>query len=456
MNSKVNGRISTISFFFFLIFLTKTHAAQIWPEQGGEYSRMPSYSSFTKGYREEGIPLASAPMAQYLPPAALVSEYSTNESTSSFYPPIAIPVSQPVMAQPFYAQDISPQRMKIAAAEALYYNQLQNEPFNYQELAYLKQIIDENSDEGKNDFSEIRNNFWNLLQSESQALARMDRKKSHKDTKPKASCFGVGFARIKFISAEQVVSDLSLWESTHRLAQFEKYVSKIKIITHEELFTILAAFPQNDQPEIYDRLVQKVFTRMSFYSPSFYSFIMSKVKTSLVAKELVKSGDPFFDGVESFQFDSLVYIKEVLKGSKGLDGRQLVKALKMINQKTIVAKSDKDMLRLRERLRQFTSFDKHRGQYNEWTASDLFVMKVPVNISLLVYALDLTNVIDKRTFAEVNALVKQIMQSSRMVMHNISANPHKTKMWSPERRGVKIAVIEQLVEKLTNSLSVQD
>lgn len=454
VNSKVNGRLLTLSFFFSLIFLvTKTHAAQVWPGLDGPYSRMPSYSS--KSSREEGIPLASAPTAQYVPFAAPVGEYSTGGSTSSYYPPMATPVTQPVMAQPIYPQDVSPQRMKIAAAEALYYNQLRDEPFNYQEIAYLKQIINGNSDEGKCDFSETRNNFWELLQSESQALARMDRKKGHMDTKPKTSCFGANFGKVKFISAEQIVSDLSLWESTHRMAQFEKYVPKIKVITHEELFTILASFPQNDQPRVYDLLAQKVFTKMSFYSPSFFSFIMSKVKTSLVAKELVKSGDPLFDGIESCQFDGSVYIKEVLKSSKGLDGRQLVIALKMINQKMIAAKKDKDMLRLKERLRQFTSFDKNRGQHNEWTASDLFVMGVSVNISLLVYALDLTkSAMDARTFTEVSALVNQIMHSSRRVMHNISTNPHKTKMWSPERRGINISVIEQLVEKLTNTLSV--
>lgn len=467
------GMICLRTIFVCIVFTVSQnlHGAQVYPEQSLYPSITKSgfaYVELPQGPHKTTIPAPTAPQAyqqypqfpqypQYLPPQAYVATPSPQE-----YPPLALPCEKSTLESPLIAKqcfpssnpngsvtvykETSPLRKRIAAAEALYYNKLNNKPFNYQELDYLERLVKgENlSNESKNDFSEMRENFIRDLEVGSEVLKRMDQRVKRKGKR--GSCLGRMFSADDFANAEQFVEDLQATKGTEQLALLQRATKEIKIITHEEMFTIVASFPAADQSAAYDILVPKVFTRMSFYPTSFYSFIMDRVNTKLVAKELTKSGDPFWEGVQG-KNPSYKYVQEVLSNARSLSIEQLIKVLKLIPTQPILAKNDKQLIRLRDRVRRFVGYDARYQHRNEWTASDLLLMQVPLNADLLIYALDLANNrIDPESYAELYAIVMEKEKNLRRTIIDIAHNPQKSKLPSPIARGVQAEIIYQMIK----------
>lgn len=208
-------------------------------------------------------------------------------------------------------------------------------------------------------------------------------------------------------------------------------------ITHEDLFKILSAFKKRDQPLAYKWLISKVNTKMSSYPFERFKEYKEKVDIKIFAAEVVKTA-----GTENS--DSVQQARKILKGRKVLNSIQLERVLMLIAPISTKA-TEKELVELRDHLREYMKYDEKAPGVNEWTASDLFVMKVPLNIDVLVNALKMTDKIDEDNIDNISELIELVMASARKTASNIIINPRKPKMKPPKVRGVDWQVIENLI-----------
>ena len=356
--------------------------------------------------------------------------------------------------------------VRIAAAEALYYNRLNGSPLSSEQIEVLTGLVrgEKLTGKTKDAYDDFQSSYFMELMSGSQALQRMEQQ-CQMGQQQQQGAFGKSIQeyvfgkKVQFKNVDQYTAELAQVKQNEQFSQVQQSVAQMPGITHEEMFRILEVFPKAEQGNVHQLISKKVFTKMNFYSDEFFNSLMDRIDVKLVARHLALTGNPFWMGADYHHRKMTRYLREVLKNVPSLSSSQLVHVLRLIPKGPVKAESEKELLALRDKLRVFTGFKSGVDQgWNEWTASDLYSMEVPINLDLMINALELVqkdrvSLSDSR---EIQKLVKRIMDSAKETMHDIAHNPDKPHMLCPEKRNIWVSIIEQLVQNRASKLIVQE